>query len=101
MIDLNRELGRIIKTGRVFMGYRSTVKNILLGRARLVIVAENCPKEFKWKVENYCKLAGIPLLNYNGSRRELGSACGKPFPVSVLAVREVGDSKILELLEKE
>jgi large subunit ribosomal protein L30e len=31
---------------------------------------------------------------------DLGTLCGKPFPVSAMVILEPGDSKILELVKK-
>ncbi len=99
MVDVNREIEKAVKTGRVFFGCDSAVKNALEGKAKLIILAENCPEKMRRKIERYSKLSNIPILIYNGSGRELGKVCGKPFTVSALSIREFGDSKIIEALE--
>ena len=99
MVDVNREIEKAVKTGRVFFGCNSAVKNALEGKAKLIILAENCPEKMRRKIERYSKLSNIPILIYNGSGRELGKVCGKPFTVSALSIREFGDSKIIEALE--
>ncbi|MCD6529646.1 50S ribosomal protein L30e [Candidatus Bathyarchaeota archaeon] len=98
-MDVNREIEKAVKTGRVFFGCDSAVKNALEGKAKLIILAENCPEKMRRKIERYSKLSNIPILIYNGSGRELGKVCGKPFTVSALSIREFGDSKIIEALE--
>jgi len=99
MVDINREIERAVKTGKVFFGCNSAVKNALEGKAKLIVLAENCPEEMKRRIERYSKLSSIPVLIYKGSGRELGKVCGKPFTVSALSIREFGDSKIMEVLE--
>jgi len=90
-----------VKTGKVLLGANSALKSARLGRARLIIVASNCPKNIRDDIEYYCKLSGIPLLIYRGSSLDLGAVCGKPFMVSALVIREAGDSDILKLAVKE
>jgi len=44
MIDVDNELRLACKTGKVILGSKRTVEEVKWGRARLVIVASNCPK---------------------------------------------------------
>ena len=41
MVDINREIERAVKTGKVFFGCNSAVKNALEGKVKLIILAEN------------------------------------------------------------
>lgn len=90
-----------MRTGRVYIGGKSTLKSVMFRRVRLVILAENAPKDLADSISYYCKLAGIPIYVYKGSSIELGRVCGKPFPVSALGIRDPGDSNILELVSME
>ncbi len=99
MIDINKAIATTVRTGKVFWGAKNTVKNAKIGKVKLVIVAANCPQETHGDIEYYCRLSEIPLITYNGTGIDLGAACGKPFMVSALAVREAGDSDILRLAE--
>ena len=101
MVDLNKSISMAVKTGKVLFGANSALKSARLGRARLIIVASNCPKNIRDDIEYYCKLSGIPLLIYRGSSLDLGAVCGKPFMVSALVIRDAGDSDILKLAVKE
>jgi len=94
--ELNRSIAIAVKTGKVLFGSNSTIKSIMSGRARLVVIASNCPKDIREKIEYYCKLSEIPLVVYPGTSLDLGSACGKPFLVSALTIRDPGDSDILK-----
>ncbi len=97
MVDLARELKVALNTGKVVLGTRQTIKAILRGEAKLVVVAANAPPSIKSDVEYYAKLAQIPVIVYPGSSWELGAACGKPFKVASLAVIDPGESNIMEL----
>ena len=101
MVDLNKSISMAVKTGKVLFGANSALKSARLGRARLIIVASNCPKKIRDDIEYYCKLSGVPLLIYDGTSLELGAVCGKPFTVSAITIRETGDSDILKAMVKE
>jgi len=93
-MDFNLSLRRALKTGKVFLGQNSTRTCISEGKAKLVVVAQNCPADFKKFLET---VKNVPVHVYAGSGVQLGMACGKPFLVSALAVAEPGESDILTL----
>ena len=101
MIDVNKAIATTAKTGKIQIGASSALKSIKVKKARLIIVASNCPKSIREDVEYYCKLSEMSVSIYNGSSSDLGAVCGKPFEVSVLTVRETGDSNILKITEEE
>lgn len=89
-----------VESGKVKYGARTGLVASLLGKAKLFVVAENTPKETRDKVIHYAEVSKIPLIRFEGSSMELGSICGRPFPVSVLSVYDEGTSNILELAKK-
>ncbi len=97
MIDVNKALATTVKTGKVLYGANNAVKSVKTGRAKLILLATNCPKRIREDLEYYSKLSTIPVIIYNGTSIDLGAACGKPFMVSALTVRDAGDSDILKL----
>ena len=99
MIDLERELKTSIRTGKVILGAKRTLKIVKNSRAKLIIVARNAPETFKERIKYYASLAKYPVWEFPGTSLELGSLCGKPFSVSALAVIDEGESEILKLVE--
>ncbi len=99
MIDVNRAISTAVRTGRVTFGAENAIETARIGKAKLIMVAANCPKDVRESVNHYCKLSDIPVVLYKGTSIDMGAACGKPFIVSVLTVREPGDSEILKLTE--
>jgi large subunit ribosomal protein L30e len=94
-MDFNTSLLRALKTGSVVLGPVRTEKCIKEGRARMIILAGNCPADIK------TKMTGIqnPFIHtYEGSSTALGNVCGKPFSVSTLAIVNPGESDILSLM---
>jgi large subunit ribosomal protein L30e len=99
VIDIDKAIATAVKTGKVSLGANSAVQNAKTGKAKMVILATNCPKALREDVEYYCKLSNIPLITYKGSSLDLAALCGKPFTISALSIREPGDSEILRLME--
>ena len=99
MIDIDKAIATTVRTGKVLLGASSAVKNAKIGKAKLFILAANCPANVRGDIEYYCKFSGIPVIFYNGTSIDLGAACGKAFMVSALTIKEIGDSDILKLTE--
>lgn len=90
MIDLARALKTAAATGDVRFGLAETRKSVKRGEAKLVVVASNCPDKA------LVPSGGSPrIVVFPGTNTELGAACGKPFPISALAIISPGDSNIL------
>ena len=96
-VSLERELRNLIKTGKYYLGTKQTLKALKLGKAKLVVMAENTPPEIRRQVEYYAKLSNTPIIVYKGTSVDLGLAIGKPFRVSLIAVIDEGSSRILDL----
>ena len=95
--DISKSIRIAVKTGSVSFGFESTLEAIKRGRAKLVILAGNCPESIMSRIEYYSKLSQIPVFRFGSSSWDLGSTCGKPFMVSAMVIREQGDSNILQI----
>lgn len=101
MIDVDKAISAAVKTGKVSFGANAALQNAKTGKAKMIILAANCPKMVRQDIEYYCKLSKIPLLVYKNSSIDLAALCGKPFIISALSIREPGDSEILKLAENK
>ena len=93
-MDVGRSLKSVIATGAVAIGERSCRRALKKGDVKLMIYANNCPKEF---VDELSEEKKTPLHQYDGNNSTLGSACGKPFSVSSVAILDAGASDIMSL----
>lgn len=84
-----------VESGSVEFGARAGMSSA--GKAKMLVMANNVPDDIRGKVESFAKTSKIPVVVFDGSSMELGSVCGKPFPVSVLSVYKEGSSNILDL----
>ncbi|RLF29423.1 MAG: 50S ribosomal protein L30e [Thermoplasmata archaeon] len=99
MVDVDRILKNTIKKGKVKIGARQTKKALEENKAKMVVLANNCP--YYEQIAAAAEKKKIPLYHYNSKSVELGYACGKNFPVSALAVLDEGETNIVQLLVKK
>ncbi|GFF29028.1 60S ribosomal protein L30-2 [Aspergillus udagawae] len=133
---ISSRLALVMKSGKVTLGYKSTIKTLRSGKAKLVLIAANAPPLRKSELEYYAMLAKTPVHHFSGNnvsdkclcngfysyaptlvllrkrkgdpgaalrrsripglwRIELGTACGKLFRCSTMAILDAGDSDIL------
>ncbi|KAA8585806.1 hypothetical protein FQN60_007375 [Etheostoma spectabile] len=95
MESINSRLQLVMKSGKYVLGYKQSQKMIRQGKAKLVILANNCPALRKSEIEYYAMLAKTGVHHYSGNNIELGTACGKYFRVCTLAIIDPGDSDII------
>ncbi|SCG84839.1 50S ribosomal protein L30e [Methanobacterium congolense] len=97
-MDVDRGIRVAVDTGSVTLGSDKSIQALKLGKGKLVIIADNCPRDIKEDVEHYSKLSEIPVYTYEGTSVELGSVCGRPYTVATLIIKDPGDSTILEIM---
>ena len=94
---INSKIQLVMKSGKAALGYKTTIKSLRLNKAKVVIISNNTPALRKSEIEYYAMLAKCGVHHYTGNNSELGTACGKYYRVSVVAVTDIGDSDILRL----
>jgi len=99
MINIDKAIATAVKTGKVSFGANAALQSAKTGRAKMIVLANNCPKDTKEKVEHYGELSKVPVMIYRGGSMDLANVCNKFFIVSALSIRETGDSEILKAME--
>ncbi len=97
-MNLGKAIRMCLDSGEVKLGLRTALKDAMLGRGKLVVIAQNMPAPEASDLSRYCALSKLPLVTFEGTSMELGSVCGKPFSVSALVVIEAGNSPILGMV---
>ena len=101
MVDLNKSLSILIKTGKVTLGAKNTLDSVMMGKVKIIVAASNCPEDILNNIERLYKISNVSIISYPGNSLELGRVCGKPFLVSLLAIRDAGDSDINKFTVKD
>lgn len=99
MIDVDKAIATAVKTGKVSFGVNSALQNAKTGKAKVIVLATNCPKDIKEQVEYYGKISKVPTMTYKGTSMDLAAVCNRLFIISALSIRETGDSEILKVIE--
>ena len=94
-MDFAQSVRLAVDSGKVELGLDKALKLSVIGGAKLVVIAKNCPKAVE--LRDYCVSSKIPFVDYKGNGVDLGAVCGKPFSVSALAVVEAGNSDVLNV----
>ena len=100
MIDLDRIINSALKSGRVYLGFKQTMNVAKTGKAVVLILSSNCPGNLQKDIQYYATLSKTPLHVYHGTSKDLGVACGKPFMVSAMAVRNLTDPGLLKMIKE-
>jgi large subunit ribosomal protein L30e len=101
--DEAKEISVAVKTGKVLLGANSVIDAIASSDLKLIVVANNTPKDTLEKIKalNICQATPIAIYaSQFSSSIDLGAICGKPFWISAIGIIEPGDSSLLKVLEK-
>jgi large subunit ribosomal protein L30e len=86
-MELDKLIREKTKEKEVVIGYKNVIKFLKTGKPELVVVADNIPDDKKKMIELNAKISKIQLKEYPKDNVNLGLVCGKPFSVSVLAIK--------------
>ncbi|MDQ1280073.1 MAG: large subunit ribosomal protein L30e [Thermoproteota archaeon] len=100
MIDVDRIINSALKSGRVYLGFKQTKNAAKTGKAVALILSSNCSVKLQKDIQQYATLSKTPLLIYHGTSQDLGVACGKPFIVSAMTIRNLTDSQLLKSIKE-
>ena len=81
------DLRNAVNEKKIIIGSKRAIKNLKLKNVKQVFMASNCPDNIKKDIEYYSKLTGIKVENFDGTAKQLGVFCGKPFSIAVLAIK--------------
>mmetsp|Transcript_4798 Transcript_4798/g.8337 ORF Transcript_4798/g.8337 Transcript_4798/m.8337 type:complete len:132 (-) Transcript_4798:475-870(-) len=99
--NINSRLALVMKSGKFQLGYKTALKTLRSGKAKLVIISSNIQPVRKSELEYFAMLSKTGVHHYAGSNSDLGTACGRYFRVSVLAITDAGDSDIIKAMPTE
>ena len=93
---INSQLALVMKSGKTSLGFKNVLKILRKGKVKAIIMANNLPLLRKSQLNYLAVLSKVKVIEYTGTNTELGTACGKLFRISTLAILNPGDSDILE-----
>lgn len=65
---INSKLALTMKSGKYVLGYKSTLKTLRSGKAKLILIAANAPPLRKSELEYYAMLSRCSVHHYSGNK---------------------------------
>ncbi|MFH0889563.1 MAG: 50S ribosomal protein L30e [Candidatus Aenigmatarchaeota archaeon] len=85
MREIRKDLKTALEKNKVVIGTNESLKVAMSGSAKVVVYAANCPSDIRERVKAAAVKQKFDVEQFDGNSIELGTFCGKPFAVSVLA----------------
>ncbi len=95
---LSKILRNAITNNEYIIGSKEITKGI--DKVKLIIGANTLDNTIKSRFESLCKEKGITFYNTKNTSRELGRLCNKPFRVSLIAITNIDDNDLAELVKE-
>lgn len=96
MVEVEAVIKNTVKKGKVKIGEKETKQAMSKGKAKLIVLSDNCP--YSEEITTIAKKKKTPVYNYKSNSIDLGYVCGKAYAVSAFAVIDDAGSKILTLV---
>ncbi|PTD93428.1 50S ribosomal protein L30e [archaeon SCG-AAA382B04] len=94
-MDFEKAIEDAIKTGKVKIGSKETIKSIENEESQLVILAKNCPRQINLEINEKAQENGIKIIETKYNNYQLGKISGRPHSIAAMSINEPGKSGIL------
>ena len=88
-----------LESGKVILGYRESIVGMKSKKAKAIIISSNAKGDVLDKVKRAAEENGVPAFVQKWTSIQLGTICGRPYPVSVMCIVDEGTSNLLKLLK--
>lgn len=82
------DIRKLLKEEKLIVGTNRVVKDLKLGKLKLVYVTSNCPDKIKENIRYYAGMAKTEVVELKMANDSLGTLCKKPFSISILGVKK-------------
>jgi large subunit ribosomal protein L30e len=82
------EIKKLLGSEKMIIGAGETLKALRAGTLAKVFLAKNTKVETRQDIERYAGIAAVEVVQVDVPNDELGTLCKKPFPISVIGVRQ-------------
>jgi len=81
------ELKNALNENNVIIGSKRSIKYLKLGKVKMIIISNNCPEDLRKDIEHYANSSRLKVEKFDGTAKQLGIFCGKPFPIATIAIK--------------
>lgn len=86
MATMSEELRKLIAAKKLVLGGDRCLDLARQGKLAKAYLASNCAAATRDALQKHAALSGFEILELPWTREELGTLCGKPFPLAVAGV---------------
>ena len=79
------KLREALRKEKFVFGTRETVRELKMGKVKVVFVSDDCDDGTKESIKYYSKLSKVEVVQLKQKAKEIAQVCKKNFPVSVLS----------------
>lgn len=94
----NTQLRAAVDSGKVVYGTKETLRECLVGDPKIIVLSKAIKNITKKEIEHFAKILNVTVVQYPENGFELGSVCGKPFNISSLVIKDLGQSSIVDVI---
>ena len=76
------------KENRLLVGVSNVIKGLKSGIMEEIILTPNCLELYSKQINELATISNTTINTADMSNRELGSACKKPFSISVVGIKK-------------
>eukprot|EP00917_Polyrhabdina_sp_WS-2016_P007599 GHVP01017024.1.p1 GENE.GHVP01017024.1~~GHVP01017024.1.p1 ORF type:complete len:109 (-),score=6.31 GHVP01017024.1:144-470(-) len=87
------QLTLISKSGKINIGYKTTLKAMRSGKAKVIVVSNNTSPLRRSQLMYYALIGRVAVEMFKGTNNDMGTAFGKKFSVGCAAVTDFGDAE--------
>ena len=87
------EIKKLLKLDVLVIGSEETLKAIKNNELEKVFLASNAPENLKGDINQYASIANIQVEMLSIPNDELGTICKKPFSITCIGQKKVGQKK--------
>lgn len=86
-MEIEKIVKEAISEKKAIYGYRKAYRYLKNYKPKLVIIAKNMREDLKKDIISAVKDKNL-IKEFDGTSIDLGIICGKPFPISVIVIKE-------------
>jgi ribosomal protein L30E len=86
MENVNININQLVKSPAKVVGLKQTLRGIIEGNIRCVIIARNADDFVKNTIHSHCNIKSIEIINSIEDMKSLGSQCGIEVGTSVVGL---------------
>jgi large subunit ribosomal protein L30e len=86
-MELEKLIKESLKENKIILGFNTVMKFLKVDHPELIVCANNIPEDRKKMIKHNAQISNVEIKEYPNDSVNLGLLCGKPFPVSVLAIK--------------